>query len=55
MASAIEVCDERFPNQQVRLAAQTYLLDFYQQYGFSEIGPEYLEDDLPHQDMIRRL
>jgi ElaA protein len=35
------------------LDAQSQLVSFYKQYGFSECGPEYLEDDIPHVPMIR--
>jgi ElaA protein len=35
------------------LDAQSHLVPFYKQYGFSESGPEYLEDGIPHTPMIR--
>ncbi|WMN59713.1 GNAT family N-acetyltransferase [Pseudoalteromonas xiamenensis] len=33
------------------LSAQVYLKGFYASYGFMEVGEEYLEDGIPHQDM----
>lgn len=51
MESAMQTCEEQFPNQKIRLAAQTYLIDFYSRFGFMPIGREYIEDDIPHQDM----
>ncbi|CCQ11645.1 ElaA protein [Pseudoalteromonas luteoviolacea B = ATCC 29581] len=35
----------------VFLSAQVYLKAFYRAFGFEEIGEEYLEDGIPHQDM----
>lgn len=52
MEAAIKKCQEEFPNQKIRLAGQSYLIDFYSSFGFVPIGPEYVEDDIPHQDMV---
>jgi len=41
-----------WPNDKVKIQAQTYLLDFYREFGFEVIGEEYLEDDIPHTDMV---
>ncbi len=38
----------------ITLAAQTYLTHFYQSFGFSAQGQAYLEDGIPHIDMIKR-
>ncbi|MCR8967995.1 GNAT family N-acetyltransferase [Streptococcus zalophi] len=32
--------------------AQAYLKEFYQEFGFETISDVYLEDDIPHMDMI---
>jgi ElaA protein len=37
----------------IRIAAQAHLERFYGGLGFSPVGAVYLEDDIPHQDMIR--
>jgi ElaA protein len=36
----------------VRISAQSYLLKFYTDLGFQAVGDEYLEDDIPHMEMI---
>lgn len=36
-----------------RISAQSYLIPFYQSFGFETIGEEYLEDDIPHTEMLR--
>lgn len=38
--------------QAVRISAQTYLINYYQKYGFKPVGEEYLEDDIPHIEML---
>lgn len=36
----------------VRISAQSYLLRFYEDFGFKAIGAEYVEDGIPHLDMM---
>ncbi|GAB5556048.1 MAG: GNAT family N-acetyltransferase [Schleiferiaceae bacterium] len=38
----------------IKIMAQTYLLDFYQNLGFVITSEEFLEDDLPHHYMVRK-
>lgn len=43
----------QFSQQAIRISAQAYLLAFYQSFGFTVIGEEYLEDDIAHYEMLR--
>lgn len=52
MQAAIEVTRKQFPELAVRISAQTYLTQFYQQLGFVNTGHYYLEDQISHQEMI---
>jgi ElaA protein len=36
-----------------RISAQAHLQGFYGGFGFVPVGDPYLEDDIPHQEMIR--
>lgn len=38
---------------EIRISAQTYLKKFYNNLGFKEVGEEYLEDGIPHINMVR--
>ena len=38
-----------------RISAQSYLLPFYQKFGFESTGKEYLEDGIPHTEMIKTI
>lgn len=36
----------------IRISAQSYLHDFYAKFGFVRVSEEYLEDDIPHMEML---
>lgn len=38
--------------RQVKIAAQSYLQNFYAQFGFKPVSDVYLEDNIPHLDMV---
>ena len=53
MQEAISACEARFPGLPIALSAQSYLERFYRSLGFSPTSEEYVEDGIPHIDMIR--
>ena len=53
MRRAIACCTEAFPGQGIRISAQTRLEPFYAGLGFVAVGPPYLEDGIPHTEMVR--
>ncbi|MBT8281352.1 MAG: GNAT family N-acetyltransferase [Muriicola sp.] len=55
MKASIEFIDAKWPEQDILISAQLYLKNFYEELGFKGIGEEYLEDDIPHIKMKRRL
>ena len=50
---AIDAIQARFRSQNIRISAQDYLLAFYSEFGFRDTGKKYLEDDIPHTEMLR--
>jgi len=40
-----------FPDTPIKISAQSYLIRFYESYGFVPLGEDYLEDDIPHRAM----
>ena len=54
MLQAINFLEEQYPNLSIEISAQSYLIDFYNQFGFNIIGEEYLEDNIPHIKMIKK-
>ena len=39
-------------NPPVRISAQQYLKKFYEDYGFRQVSEPYLEDNIPHIEML---
>ncbi|MEZ4916749.1 MAG: GNAT family N-acetyltransferase [Chitinophagales bacterium] len=53
MEESLKVLHEKFKTNVCRISAQTYLVPFYKSYGFKVCSTEYLEDGLPHYEMIK--
>ncbi|MGP6353804.1 GNAT family N-acetyltransferase [Streptococcus dysgalactiae subsp. equisimilis] len=53
VAKALEVAENQFPDLPVYAQAQAYLEQFYASFGFKPISEIYLEDDIPHLDMLK--
>ena len=51
---AVEIIENRFCTTRIRISAQDYLLRFYSGFGFEDTGKKYLEDDIPHTEMLRK-
>lgn len=45
---------KQFARPAIRISAQSYLEKFYRDFGFEAQGEEYLEDDIPHREMLFR-
>lgn len=52
MRQSIDKCRELFGNEPIKIGAQSYLLKFYESFGFRSTGEEYMEDGIPHTKMI---
>lgn len=53
MQASIAAVENHFNTTAIGLSAQTYLLNFYNDLGFSAFGETYLEDGIPHIYMER--
>jgi ElaA protein len=53
MQESIASIEKLFNTKEIRISAQCYLLEFYRNLGFVEVGDVYLEDGIPHQEMQR--
>ena len=53
MKFALLTIEARFRAVGVRISAQDYLLRFYSEFGFNDTGKKYLEDDIPHTEMLK--
>jgi len=52
MQRSMAFIKEKFGAVPVRIGAQCYLRKFYEEFGFKVDGDEYLEDNIPHVEMI---
>ena len=53
MQKAIEGIAVKFGKVPIRIGAQLYLKNFYESFGFVAEGDDYLEDDIPHIEMLK--
>lgn len=55
MEMAIDFIKETYGDSPIRISAQLYVKDFYKSLGFREVSDIYLEDDIPHIEMLRNV
>jgi len=53
MNATIKAVQKEFNTVKITISAQVYLTNFYNNLDFEKIGEEYLEDGIPHIEMIR--
>ena len=52
MQEGLARCHAAWPGRAVRISAQAHLQRFYGGLGFLAVSDEYLEDDIPHIEML---
>lgn len=52
MEQAIRHCRVLFPDHPIEIGAQAHLADFYAGFGFKVSSDRYLEDGIPHIEMV---
>ena len=52
LGKAIEFIIEEMKETKIKIQAQEYLVSFYRTFGFKPISESYLEDGIPHVDML---
>ena len=50
----IHRCTVAWPGQPIRIGAQARLQSFYARHGFVREGRDYMEDGIPHCEMLRK-
>jgi len=53
VSKAMACLQQEWGAQAIRIGAQAHLEAFYGQHGFEKAGPLYLEDGIPHLEMVR--
>lgn len=52
MRRAVAHCEHAYPGLGIRISAQTRLEAFYSEQGFVAMGVPYMEDGIPHTEML---
>ena len=52
LREGIVVAEQRFGAKAIRLEAQVYAKSLYEKAGFREVSEEFLEDGIPHVEML---
>ncbi len=55
MQKAIEETDRRYNHRSITIGAQQYLKRFYESFGFEQCSEPYMEDNILHIKMIRKI
>lgn len=55
MVQALDKIRLLYSNVEVRIGAQVYLKEFYSEMGFVAVGKEYMEDNIPHIEMVKKV
>lgn len=53
LQAALQEISGCWPKTPIRISAQEYLQAFYAQYGFLRVSEVYLEDGIPHVEMVK--
>lgn len=54
LREALREIDRHWPGAEVRIGAQAHLRAYYGRHGFAPASEPYIEDGIPHIDMLRR-
>lgn len=52
MLYAMSFIEDNLKEGRIRISAQQYLLEFYKSLGFKVVSDIYLEDNIPHVEML---
>lgn len=55
MVRAIKFIQEELYETEIRIEAQAYLIEFYKSLGFKEVSEVFLEDNIPHIEMLYKM
>jgi len=53
MKTSIDFIAQTLGKQDIRISAQEHLKSFYTRFDFKQVSEMYLEDDIPHIEMLR--
>ena len=54
LTKSLEQITTLWPQKDIKISAQEYLKNFYEKAGFKKISNSYLEDGIPHIEMLKQ-
>lgn len=54
MEQAVKAVEDLYHTGTISISAQAHLQRFYTKHGFETVSEEYMEDNIPHVEMIRK-
>lgn len=54
MKHAVDAVENLYKTGDITISAQAHLQRFYNKHGFETVSAEYMEDDIPHVEMVRK-
>ena len=51
----LALCQKQYPESDIRISAQVYLINFYREVGFETVGEPYDDDGVAHIDMMMKI
>lgn len=54
LVKALAFLHDELHEMTIKIQAQDYLRNFYGSFGFEAVSETYLEDDIPHVDMVKK-
>ena len=54
MEKSLEEIDKIWPDSAIRISAQAHLGEFYEKFNFIKVSDSYLEDGIPHIEMLKQ-
>ncbi len=54
VSKALEIMKSRYGDEPIRIMAQSHLAKFYEEFEFEKTGEEFLEDGIPHIEMVKK-
>lgn len=55
MKQALSVCETAWPSIDIKISAQEHLEKYYIKHGFNRVSDMYLEDNIPHIAMLKKV
>lgn len=52
LSKSIDFIEEVLGEKEIRISAQVYIMNLYLKYGFKKVTDTYLEDGIPHVEML---